>query len=66
MKADQEKEQDFNEVAYLAVRTHVHHQYTDYDDILFGLTQGIGRSDEARNEARKMVADKIEEILEHW
>jgi hypothetical protein len=56
----------FDQAAYLAVRAHVRHVYTDYDQLLFDLNEGIGRSEEVRKEARAMVADKIENVLDSW
>lgn len=42
----------------LAVRAHVRHRHTDYDDLLFS---GVDRS-----EARERVADEIERLLGVW
>lgn len=43
---------------FLAVRAHVRHAYTDYDELLFKYDD--------RHLARERVADKVEAILNEW
>lgn len=46
------------DAVFLAVRAHVRHSYTDYDELLF-------RYDD-RQLARETVEEKIETVLEQW
>ena len=46
------------DAVFLAVRAHVRHCHTDYDDLLF--------SDVDRAEARQRVHDAVERVLEAW
>lgn len=64
-----EKSQDaLDEAAKLAVRAHVRHRYTDYDDRLFdaGVRHEAIPDDSARRQAREEVADRINEVLSSW
>jgi hypothetical protein len=46
------------EAVFLAVRAHVRHAYTDYDELLFKYDD--------RHLARGMVREKIEAVLDDW
>lgn len=46
------------EAIMLAVRAHVRHQYTDYDELLL---KGYERS-----EARMLVTDEVDRVLDKW
>ena len=46
------------DAVFLAVRAHVRHAYTDYDDLLFKYDN--------RQLARDRVRDKIETVLDEW
>lgn len=46
------------EAIFLAVRAHVRHQHTDYDELLI---KGYDRT-----EARMLVADKVDRVLDKW
>lgn len=47
----------FNQAAYLAVRAHVRHNYTNYDELI---------CDMGKEPARGYVADEIEAVLDKW
>ena len=46
------------DAVFLAVRAHVRHAYTDYDELLFKYDD--------RHRARDKVSDKIETVLDEW
>jgi len=46
------------DAVFLAVRAHVRHAYTDYDELLFKYDD--------RNLARGRVREKIEDVLDEW
>ncbi|MFH0947426.1 MAG: DUF2293 domain-containing protein [Elusimicrobiota bacterium] len=46
------------EAIILAVRAHIRHQYTNYDELLFKLQN--------RSLARNEVADQVEKIIDKW
>ncbi len=46
------------DAVFLAVRAHVRHAYTDYDDLLFKYDD--------RQLARDRVRDKIDTVLDEW
>lgn len=46
------------EAIMLAVRAHVRHQHTDYDELLL--------KDYERNEARLLVEDKVDHVIDEW
>ncbi|MBN2168109.1 MAG: DUF2293 domain-containing protein [Actinobacteria bacterium] len=52
----------FELAAELAVRAHVRHSYTGYDEMLSGSMD----DQDARREARGRVAGDIEEVLRSW
>jgi hypothetical protein len=62
----EESDESFDQAAYLAVQAHARHQYTDYDQIISDLTLELGYGDEAKQQARASVRDKIGEVLGSW
>ena len=59
------------DAAVLAVRAHIRHSYTDYDQILYEEMELIDRHDpdareEARYEAREQVAGEIDAKCKEW
>lgn len=57
------------EAVELAVRAHVRHNHTDYESILYDSSEGymsFEERQEIRRDARKQVAEKIDEVVESW
>jgi len=60
-----ESEEAFDRAAYLAVRAHVRHKYTHYDEILMEIGPETS-PEELRSDARRAVSGDIEGILDRW
>ena len=62
-KAD-EKDTFFDQAAYLAVRAHIRHKYTEYDELLSEHNHSY--DDDIKYEIRKKIAPDIETKLMEW
>ncbi|KXA93499.1 hypothetical protein AKJ64_00400 [candidate division MSBL1 archaeon SCGC-AAA259E17] len=56
--SEEEEEESLRQTARLAVKAHIRHKHTDYDQILL---QGV-----PKGRARFIVSGQIEEVLEKW
>lgn len=56
----------FDRASYLAVRAHVRHQYTNYDELLPNPHSIGGPNNDLRAIVRREVADEIKRVLEMW